>query len=219
MKTLSNPFIIFAFIFLQTTFVLSQNHNTVVTPQKYNFSFSVMGGESIFSDRFILTDDSYSRAQPNLNVSATYYLSDSKALKVDAGYTFTKPYSGVLVDGVNYSVGSSKMFSSKLSFLVGRFKPNEHFMYNFSLGLGVHYWKEGSYTENTTYLNLADSTRFTESNTYEYKTEVNVLASIGGSVGYRFIKNFGVQIEAEYDMITGLNHNYFPVRGGVFYIF
>jgi len=142
MKTLSNPFIIFAFIFLQTTFVLSQNHNTVVTPQKYNFSFSVMGGESIFSDRFILTDDSYSRAQPNLNVSATYYLSDSKALKVDAGYTFTKPYSGVLVDGVNYSVGSSKMFSSKLSFLVGRFKPNEHFMYNFSLGLGVHYWRK-----------------------------------------------------------------------------
>jgi len=46
-----------------------------------------------------------------------------------------------------------------------------------------------------------------------------VLASIGGSVGYRFIKNFGVQVEAEYDMITGLNHNYFPVRGGVFYIF
>ena len=204
MKTIINPLLISAFIFLQTAFVLSQNHNTL---KKYNFSFSVMGGESIFAVKFILTDNSYSNTQPNLNVSGTYYLSDSKALKVDAGYTFTKPYSGLLEGDGNSRIEGSNMFSSKVSFLIGRFKPDEHFMYNFSIGLGVHVWKPGSLTDIDFNYKI------------EYQTEVNVLASVGGSVEYRFTKRFGICAEAEFDMITGNRHSYFPLRGGVFYIF
>jgi len=219
MKTIINPLLIFIFIFFQTALVFSQNHNTVVTLKKYNFSVSVMGGESIFTNEFLTTGESFSNSEPNLNASFTYYLSDSKALKVDAGYTFTKSYSGSFWSNENYYEDGSKMFSLKASFLVGRFKPEEHFMFNFSLGLGVHVWKEGRFVDNNYGFNLIDSSWYTDTYTDEPQSEVSGLVSMGASVGYRFIKGFGICAEAEYDLITGTHHNYFPVRAGVFYIF
>ncbi len=68
-----------------------------------------------------------------------------------------------------------------------------------------------------------DSSWTHSSNYYEPTSIVNAVLSVGGSAGYRITQHFGIRAEMEYNFITngiflGGNHNYFPLRAGLFYI-
>lgn len=216
MKTRVNPFLISVFIFLQAIIAFSQSQKTESVSNKYHFSFSFMGGESIFTNEFLTWEtDSYSKAQPNLNLSATYYLSDVKAVKIDAGYTYTKSYTGSYMVDESFYEDATRFISFKGNFLVGKFEPGERLMYNLSIGLGVHIWKGGTVTDV-----FSENSGFgSRSYIYIPETEVSGLVSLGGSIGYIIFNGIGVRAEAEYDMLTGKQRNYFPIRAGIFYIF
>ncbi len=288
MKTRFNPFIIFAFLFLQCALVLSQNESdiskiiigknykivlfddteikgrivasdsvevrvetenksTIIVPKsnilyytsdlqkdKYSFSVSLMGGISFLTNDFYpYYGDSKGKSGLNLNASSILFLSETKGLKFDVGYTYVKSRDWTYYSASNspyydsyYTGGSVSMLSFKGNILFGRFNPSERFMFYFSLGFGMHFTNQDSRTESYYSRNYPDTSYTLLTNTYQPVSEVNALISLGGSVGYRFSKRFGASIEMEYDMVTAESififwggRNYFPLRAGIFYIF
>jgi hypothetical protein len=110
--------------------------------------------------------------------------------------------------------------------MFGRFIPKEKVMLDVSLGFGIHYSSRQEVTERHWTKNYPDTVWVQETWITPASTDFNALISLGGSIGYRFTKNFGAKAELEYDLITGNDsflffggRSYFPVRAGVFYIF
>jgi hypothetical protein len=208
-------------------------YSTNLTPAKYNFSVGLLGGISVFTGNNILNGNS-TKIKPgvNFNIAGIFFLSDSKAIKLDAGYTFLKPtYDGYYYASYPdrppvYEGGDISQFSFKGNIMVGNFDPSDRFMMYASLGFGFHYMKQKEHTFTYWYRNYQDSTWINYTEYYPAQNLYNAVISIGASLGYRFTKNFGVSGEIEYNLITanGLfllfgSGGYFPIRAGLFYIF
>jgi hypothetical protein len=210
-------------------------YSSSITPNKYNYTLSLLGGISVFSgdNYYSYNGSTKTSAGPNFNLSGIYYISDSKAVKIDAGFTYLKPkydntyYADPMYpSSYSYDGGDVTMFSLKGNILVGRFVPDERIIMYASLGFGIHYTKTKEMTTTHFERNYPDTTLRSYTYSYPSHSEVNALISIGASLGYRLSKRFGVQAEIEYNLVTGSNNfiifggnNYFPIRAGIFYIF
>jgi hypothetical protein len=211
-------------------------YSTELEPSKYKYSFSLLGGISL------MTDENYyhgyngsggSTIFPNFNLAGIFFISDTKAIKVDAGYTYVKR---TYDDGwypanhpeyrSTYEGGDLSMFSLKGNLLLGKFTPDEKILLYGSIGLGIHYTKKQDEIYSSWHQSYPDTaTWIHESYTYHYNGEVNLLLSLGASAGYRFTKRFGVKAEIEYNLMGGEyfifwgGRSYFPIRAGIFYVF
>ena len=209
-------------------------YSTSTAPNKYNYSLALMGGISVFSSNNYYNDYDYSKTTtgPNVNLSFYYYISDTKAIKIDAGYSYLKPfyensdYVEPMGSTTTYSGGSVSMFSFKGNILIGSFAPVQRLIVYASLGFGINFTNVKELTETYWSQLYPDSAykQFTYSE--PARSEVHALLSLGACLGYRFSKNFGVQAEMEYNLVTGNNsflifgdNSYFPIRAGLFYIF
>lgn len=201
-----------------------------LVPNKYFFSASFMGGVSLLSGGFFPFEGiSGGITAPNFNLGMMWFFSSSKGLKLDAGYTYVKS-DNTLIEAHNDSYlretmegGDVSIYSIKGNFLLGRFRPAERIILFVSMGIGVHITKQQAITIHYDYKMFPDSAWMHSTNYYEPTTDVNAIISVGGAAGYRITKNFGVRVEIEYNFITngiflGGNHNYFPLRAGLFYI-
>lgn len=198
-----------------------------LAPEKYKFSVSLTGGASFLSFEYNpFYEKNISKAFMNLNLSGVMFFSDSKAIKIDAGYTYVKADNNLSgtnlapfyssIDGGNVSI-----ISVKGCFIIGRMKPDEKFIFYAALGFGVNFAARDEITI------IPNDSAITVGPGYIMGTLwINPLISLGGTVGYRFSKNFGALAEIEYNMLLGSGEsmftgkrNYFPLRAGLFYIF
>ncbi len=198
-----------------------------LAPEKYTFSVSLTGGASFLSFEYNpFYEKNISKAYMNLNLSAVMFFSDSKAIMIDAGYTFVKAdnnLSGTNVAPFYSSIvgGDVSIISIKGSFIMGRMKPEEKFIFYATLGFGVNFAARDEITI------IPNDSAITVGSEYIFGTLwINPLISLGGTAGYRFSKNFGAIVETEYNMLLGSGEsmftgkrNYFPLRAGLFYMF
>lgn len=201
------------------------------TPQKYKYSVSLLGGVSLLAEDYY-SHGYYTTTRDNMagyhgDLTGMFYLSDSKAIKIDFGFSKfnrkNESYSIYYSEYPSYySGGDVTYFSFKPSMVLGAFKPKERFFIYGSLGVGINYTNEAERTEK--YYSSYDSayrTYNTPSRSY-----VNALFGIGGGIGFRIGKNLGIHAEAEYNMITydGTfliffgGRGYFPLRIGLTYM-
>jgi hypothetical protein len=207
-------------------------YSTDLTPSKYNYSLFLLGGVSLFTqDNDYNTYGNGTTVGPNFNLGFIYYLSSTKALKIDAGYTYYKAkydvnyYYPDPYYQTTYSGGNASLYSVKGSIMFGRYEPSERIILSASLGLGFHYSAQQRVTQSYWTRYYPDTTWKQASYVTPARNDLNAIISVGGSVGYRFSKNFGVIAEGEFDLVTGRyafiffgNRNYFPLRAGIFYI-
>jgi hypothetical protein len=162
-----------------------------------------------------------------------FFLSDSKAIKFDAGYTFVKAkydnygpyyYSDPHYE-YTYEGGDASLFSFKGNILFGEFSPITRLTYYGSLGIGIHFLSLQEVTEHYWTQNYPDTTWVPRTSNIPSNTEINAIISIGASIGYRINKNLGLKAEIEYDLVTSSyafiffgGRNYFPIRAGIYYI-
>jgi opacity protein-like surface antigen len=216
----------------ETIHVLKENilyASTDLTPKHYKFSFSLLGGTSLLADNYYhyyYTSDKKSLSGIHADITGLFYLSDSKAIKLDMSYSHFKgqDYTSESYGGYPpsyYSSGSVTYFSFKPNIVLGYFKPKERFIGYGSLGIGIHYTKEGEWTEQ--WYNTYDSTY--RIYTTPERSYVNAVFSLGGGVGYRITDNLGIHGEIEYNLITSDasflffgGRGYFPLRIGVTYM-
>ncbi|MGA2668069.1 MAG: hypothetical protein ABSF32_04025 [Ignavibacteria bacterium] len=209
-------------------------YTTDLTPSKYNCLLSLLGGVSLFSkDNDYNTYNNGSTVGPNFDLGFIYFLSGTKAVQIDAAYTYYKAkydfYNNYNTDPhyqETFSGGNASLFSFKGSIMFGRFEPAERIILCASLGLGIHYTAQQQVTESYWYQPYPDTTWKQGAYITPAHNDLNALISIGGSMGYRFSKKLGVKVEMEYDIVTGGyaffflgGRNYFALRGGIFYIF
>lgn len=231
----------------------TSNNSTIIIPKnnilyysteleipKYRFLVSLMAGASFITNN--IYDYGYGiynyygnqnkKQGLNINAAAIWFISDTKAVKLDAGYTYVKAgdYSYVTnydpLYNTTYTGGNISMYSIKANILFGRFKPEERIILYASLGFGIHITNQEAATESYYSSGYPDTAWTLQTNHILPTSEVNAVISVGGCAGYRFSKHFGASMEMEYDMITGENYflffgnrNYFPLRAGIFYIF
>lgn len=201
-----------------------------LTPQKYKFSISLLGGASLLADDYYRYSY-YSSTRDNSvgyhgDITGMFYLSDSKAIKIDFGFSRFKRNEAYPLYYNEYpsfySGGEITYFSFKPNIVLGAFRPKDKFFIYGSLGVGINYTNEAERTER--FYSSYDSvykTYVTPSRSY-----VNALIGIGGGLGFRIGKNLGVHAEAEYNMITydGAflfffgGRGYFPLRIGLTYM-
>jgi hypothetical protein len=213
-------------------------YTTEVAPEKYNFLVSLMGGVSFITNNiydygiYNYGGNPNMKKGPNINAAAIWFISDTKALKFDAGFTYLNAGTYQYISSYDphynttYSGGNVSLYTFKANILFGRFKPEEKVILYASLGFGIHSTNQESSTE-LYYSSGYPDTAWTQHTYYMQPfSEVNAVISVGGCAGYRFSKHFGASLEMEYDMITGENiflffgnRNYFPLRAGIFYIF
>jgi hypothetical protein len=208
-------------------------YTTELAPTKYNFSLSLLAGVSfVTSDMFPDRGNSSGKSGPNFNLSGTLFLSDTKAIKFDAGYTYVKAnYNNYYTYYSSnyrsiYEGGNVSLFSFKANILFGRFYPDERFMLSFGLGFGFNIMNQQEVTDHSYQQQWPDTTWVEHIYTNPAKSEISALVSLGGSLDYRLTKRLGVKIEMEYYMVTAEsiflifgNRNYLPMRAGLFYIF
>ena len=205
---------------------------TDITPSKFKYSFFVLGGINIFTNNNNF-DVSYSGTRtvtgPNFNAGAIFYLSDSKAIKIDAGFSYLKnqDYYPVYPYETSYyssTGGNVSLYSLKVNLMLGSFEPKSSLSYYFSIGAGIHFshWSERTETESDYW----DTTWHYNTYTYPGNTETNFLLSLGAGLGYRFSKHFGANAEIEYDITSNqpwffifFGSGYFPLRAGISYTF
>lgn len=202
-----------------------------LTPQKYKFSISLLGGASLLADDYYRYGY-YTSTRDNMvgyhaDLTGMFYLSDSKAIKVDFGFSRfnmkNEAYPQYYTEYPSYySGGEVTYFSFKPNIVLGAFKPKERFFIYGSFGVGINYTNEAERTEK--YYSSYDSlyrTYVRPSRSY-----VNALIGIGGGLGFRIGRNLGIHAEAEYNMITydGAfllffgGRGYFPLRIGLTYM-
>lgn len=209
-------------------------YSSDLTPSHYKFCLSLLGGVSLLSEE---SEYNYygrgSKIGPNINLSGMFFLSDSKAIKFDAGYTFVKAkydnYNSYYYNDPHYEYtyegGDASLFSFKGNILFGEFSPTERITYYGSLGLGIHFLSLQEVTEHYWTQNYPDTTWVLRTSNIPSNSEFNAIISVGGSFGYRITKNLGLKAEIEYNLVTSSyafiffgGRNYFPVRAGIFYI-
>lgn len=197
---------------------------TDLTPSKYLFSLSLLSGINTTAD-----ERGYNRRQKpgfNIDLSGMFYLSSTKAVKIDIGYTHFKAdyedyYPLYYPDYPStYTGGNVSQFYIKPNVVIGTFDPASRFTAYGSFGLGIAHTIQHEMTYRT--YNGYDSAYSvyrspTNSNT-------NALISIGGGLGYRITNNLGIHAEIEYNLITTGEYffifggkNNFPIRAGISY--
>ena len=206
-------------------------YSTTAASSKYLFSISLMGGASLYTGN----DHYYNHGNGmqtgiNIDLAGIYYLSDTKGIKFDLGYSFLKanyeenaipaiyPYYPYIYEG-----GDVSNYLFKGNFLLGSFKPASRFIGYGSLGLGFHLSSQNEISEQ--YYSYEDSVYRTR--VYPAESEINAVISFGGGIGYRFSKHLGVHAEIEYNFVTSHDsyffyyngRSYFPMRIGVIYTF
>ena len=112
------------------------------------------------------------------------------------------------------------MYTIKANFLTGSFNPGNKLIAYVSAGIGFHYYTQSKFGETGDSLQYYYGLTFT----VPPQNKINVVFSLGASLGYRFSKNFGAAMELEYNYITNYYNyvlygakNNFPIRVGIFY--
>lgn len=227
--------------------IKTENNNTMIIPKnnilyystdftlsKYKFSLSLLGGVSVFSgDHSYNYNSSGSNIGLNIDLMGIYFLSDSKAVKIDAGFTFLKPkYDNNYYNPygsayqTTFSGGDVFLYSLKANLLIGTFKPVNRTILYASFGIGIHLTKQKEIIEHSRTQHYPDTTWNEIIYTTPDRNDFNALLSIGAGFGYRFTEHFGLKAEIEYNMVTSSyeflffsGRSYFPMRAGIFYIF
>jgi hypothetical protein len=196
-----------------------------LTPSKYNFIISAGGGISfLVGDRYESSYRGYD-SQFGLQLSGLFPFSDNKGMRIDFGFSkFKRSEDYYYLHNYNYNDtyegGDLTFYSVKGEFVYGLLKPSSRFLVYGSVGLGLHV----SHEEETrhTYYSSYDSTYQTWISPSEDYTFA--VFSLGASAGYKFYRNFGVYVDAQYELITAyglffFGNGHFPLRAGVVYTF
>lgn len=207
-------------------------YSSNLTPTNYIFSALLLGGISVYAGNN--TFNGYqNKVKPgiNFNLAGIFYLSDSKAIKLDFGYTYLKPnydnyyYSSDPAHPSSYVGGDISQFSAKGNILVGSFNPSQRLMLYASLGFGIHFLAQKESTFKYWYQYYQDSTWTQHTEYHQSERDVNALLSVGAALGYRITNKLGIMGEIEYNLVTTngfllfSTSSYFPMHIGVYYNF
>ncbi len=215
----------------QGTFNVSKDNilyvSTDLTPNKYKYSVSVMGGVSFLNNGY-----SYYRresdAGPHVNLNIMHYMSDSKGIKLDVSFSMANPkFTDSYVYSVNsapepnkYEGGKTTYFSIKPSIVLGTFKPAEKVMAYGSLGFGISLLKREAITHTYFYPTYPDTGYIKYVDVSPSYSKMSAVISIGAGLGYRFTKNLSILSEAEINILT-VSDNFttsIPIRIGLSYM-
>jgi hypothetical protein len=202
--------------------------STDTAPSKYYASVSLLGGVSLLTNPNSYYYNDNINFGLNIDLAGLVYFSDTKALKVDLGYSYIKPkynngnYELLIYPyyPATYSGGNISYYSLKGNFLLGTFKPKNKIMAYGSVGFGLHVTNQSAITEQ--YYNYSDSAYVT--NNMGAKNDLNAVISAGGGIAFMISKQFGIHAEIEYNLLTSESnlymfrgYSYFPIRGGIIY--
>ena len=201
-------------------------------PTEITISALLLGGISVYAG-----DNTFNgyqnKVKPgiNFNLAGIFYLSDSKAIKIDFGYTYLKPnydnyyYSSDPAHPSSYEGGDISQFYAKGNILVGSFSPSQRLIMYASLGFGIHYMVQKEATIKYWYQYYQDSTWQQYTEYHQSESNVNALLSVGAALGYRVTDKLGIMGEIEYNLVTTngfllfSTSSYFPMRIGLYYNF
>jgi hypothetical protein len=202
--------------------------STETTPSKYYASVSLLGGVSLLTNRDSYYYNDNINSGLNLDLAGFVYFSDSKALKVDLGYSYIKAdYNNNYTEPAiypyypsTYTGGNISYYSLKGNFLFGTFKPKNKIIAYGSVGFGFHVTSQSEINEE--YYNYNDSSYRT--NNIHAKSVLNAVLSAGGGFAYMVSKQVGIHAEIEYNFLTSegdlymfRGYSYFPIRAGIIY--
>ena len=205
-------------------------YSTDITQIKNKFSLSLLGGVSVMTSQ---SSYYYSGGKPqtglNIDLAGIFYLSETKAVKIDFGYNFLKAiYDNGYVMPLIYPYypsthegGDLSSYSLKGNGLLGWFNPKDNISFYGSLGFGFNLIHQNEIKEN--YYNYNDSSYHT--NIYNPKNDINAILSIGCGMIFRLSGRLGIHAEIEYHLITNdenyfyfyRGNSYFPIRAGIKY--
>lgn len=202
-------------------------YSTDITGSKYYASISLMGGVSFLTNHHMHSYGGGPQTALHLDASGMFYLSDNKAVKIDAGFTYIKAnYDNGIVAPLIYPYypsiyegGDISYFLIKGNFLLGTFNPQKNIIAYGSVGFGIHYTLINEIHEQNYY----DSAY--HSSTISSASDVNAVLSIGGGIAFKLSKQIGIHSELEYNLVTSDNNyypmhagkSYFPFRAGIIY--
>lgn len=204
-------------------------YSSGITQIKNKFSLSLLGGVSMFTSQNHYYYSGKHQTGLNINLAGIFYLSETKAVKLDLGYTFLKagnndgyaepliyPYYPTVYEG-----GDVSFYSLKGSGLLGSFNPKNDVSFYGSLGFGFNLTNQNEITER--YYNYNDSTYKTR--IIHSKNDITAILSLGGGIIFKITERVGIHAEIEYHLITNDedyfffygSNSYFPIRAGIKY--
>ena len=157
-----------------------------LSPSKYKFLVSLSGGTILYTSS---TGYSQTKFGQDYQLSGFYFLSETRAIKIDMRFSYIAPK---YPDQGTYYGGNTSMYTIKANFLTGFFKPQNKLIAYISAGIGVCHYIQNEFGDNDGYYSF----------TVPEINKVNVVFSIGASLGYRFSKNFGVAGELEFNYFS-----------------
>src|SRR4030095_13097777 len=197
--------------------------STDLTPEKYDFSLSLTCGVSFLNrEYYYYYSSNNSLPGPHFNAGAMFYISDSKAVKVDLSLSFAKPkfentyyiyYEEQPPEQDKFEGGEIVYFSLKPSFALGGFKPSDHVTAYASLGLGINYFSQKDVKRTYYYYNYEDSTYTLRSETRPGRNDVGAVLGLGGGINFRITPKLSILTEGELNVLFSRNdaHTYIPL--------
>jgi hypothetical protein len=201
--------------------------STDLTPNKYKYSVSLMGGVSFLNNSGYSYYSRDSEAGPHINLSGMYFMSESKGIKLDASFSISNPnftdsyvYASSGPEADKFEGGRSTYFSIKPSIVLGAFKPADKVLAYGSLGFGISYLKREAITHTYYYPTYPDTGYEKHVNVTKAFNKVSAIISIGAGLGFRITKNLSILTEAEINVLT-VSDNFttsIPLRIGLSYM-
>jgi hypothetical protein len=207
--------------------------STDLTPEKYLFSFGLLGGLSYLNSGNNYSSYSYNTERgPHVDANAMFYFSNSKAIKLDLSFSTSRPdfndnyyysyyYNNPPPEPDRFEGGKATYFSFKPALVLGTFNPKEKILAYGSLGLGIRFFSRNEITHTYYSYNYSDSTYLKRIETIYARQETSVFLSVGGGLGFRVTPHLGILGEAEFNAVFEKNDfgSYIPLRIGINYIF
>jgi hypothetical protein len=217
-------------ISLQTekmTVILKRDNIFSVTqdlyPSKYEFIFSASGGICFPTGPY--DGGPYGRLYKRgltFETNGLLPFSDTKGMTFELSYSRIKrdaDYYGYYGYNGAFEGGELTYYSFKLGFVVGTLKGNQPLFAFADFSAGIHFSNWAEIKE--TYYSVYDSTYHTY--IIPAYSSTDLVLGIGGVLGYRVSRNFGIYGKLEYNMIASggyfffWGNGYFPLRLGVSY--
>ena len=201
---------------------------TDLTPEKYESSFALTGGISFLNDdRYYYSRES--QPGPHINLSGMFYLSGTKAVKVDLSYSYAKPkyeetyyysYGGEAPEPDKFEGGEGTYISLKPSFVLGQLRPENKTMAYGYIGLGVNYFHKEDLLHTYYYRDYKDTTYTVRTDKMTGRSGLGAVLGFGGGLGFRITPKLSILTEIEFNILTLWEdfRSYIPLRIGINYL-
>lgn len=189
-------------------------------------------GDYAYYDYYGYSNNYEFKPKYSFQLSGLFPLGENKGIRADFGYSkwkkdaFTYYYNSGYEDYTSYTEQTKEMYYFKGDFVFGLISPVNKFWIYGDAGFGIHFVKDGPYTDTHKYYQNWDSTYHTSTYNSPGQNNTSAVLSIGSALGYRFSKQLGIYVDAQLEIVPyegsffffwGSGQTYIPVRAGITY--